>query len=461
MSVRNLSRAEACLSVLLAAVPGLMGQERELPIDRTPSKLSGIRIRSAWIGGGRYNFEAPNASSVASGAQKTNLLLGTAGGALNWTYNTERSNSWATYAGEYNFSDKGSDLGSANQGFDFGTFRRISPRVGWRIWGEGEFLNFGARLFRYPGSFRGLQSGDNASSVVSPVTNDPALTGFSRGATDAAALLVGSDYYRVAANSSLAFTKSPRTGFAFTTVASQNVYQQSTRNNQITPFRRVTDGTVAFSMRHNLTPRTAVLWDSQTGRTWAGVSASGGRDRYNRGESIVQLARTFTTNWFGSAGGGVVATETFSNVQNSPWFVTYLASGSLGYMRRDQTFQTNVSRSAGDSYGFGAQQNTQATLLYTFRKPGSGWGFNLAAIYQRFKVGEASPVDGWVTMAGLSRRITRNTFVLVEGARTTTVAFTAGRLIPIVGSRSTLDTLAQQAVRVSFVYQPTLPVPGR
>jgi hypothetical protein len=432
------------------------GQERELPIDRRANPFSGIRIRSAWLGGGWYDVKAPSPTGVV----KSNLWLGSTGAAINWTKNSERSQGWANYAGEYNRADTKSTLNAVNQGFDFGINRRLVQRWTMRLSGEGEFLNFGSRLFRFPGPTR-LQTGEDATSAINPVQNavqsGAAFPDLSRGAFDPTALLIGGDYYRLGTSAGLGFAQSTRSSWSFAGNASQTVYKGTGQNNDqasaFIPFRRVYDASGSLNWRYNLTPRTVLNWENSTGYTWAGFSSTG-REQYKRAQSTVQLARTFTTHWYAAGGGGISASEGFTTTQSSPWFVTYLATGSLGYVRRDQAFMFNASHSAGDGYGFGAQDNTQAVFTYTYRPAASAWGLNVAAVYQRLKVGDVSPFDGWVGMAGFSRRITRHTFLLFEAAQTSTIAFTAGRLIPVGASRSALDSLAQRAIRVSFVYQP-------
>jgi len=433
-----------------------LAQERELPIDRTGSRFSGVRVRSAWLGAGRYDISNPTPSGVV----KSNLFVGSAGAALNWTKNTERSQGWANYAGEFNRANASTSINAVNQGFDFGVNRRLVERWTMRLSGEGEFLNFAARQFRFPGATR-LQTGEGAIDAINPVQSgvQPGATfpDLSRGTFDPTALLVGGDYYRLGVSAGFGFAQSRRSSWSIATNASQTVYKGSGQNNlqaanAFIPFRRVYDGSAAVSWRYNLTPRTVLNWETIGGHTWAGLSSTG-REQFNRGQSTLQIARTFTTHWYGSVGGGVSASEAFTTTQGAPWFVTYLASAAVGYVRRDQSFIVNATHSAGDGYGFGAQDNTQATFSYTYRPVGSAWGLNAAAVYQRLLIGGNNPLDGWVGMAGFSRRITRHTFVLVEAAQTSTIAFTAGRLIPVGASRSALDSLAQRAVRISFVYQ--------
>lgn len=439
-----------CLNGMVA-----LAQERELPIDRLPSKLSGVRIRSAWIGAGKYDLKTPTSGGIV----KDNLYLGSVGAALNWTNNSERMNSWANYAGEFNRTSKSSDLDSVNHGFDFGVFRHLAPRWTWRASGEGEFLNFGSRVFRFPGSTRTLRTGESAATQVGgPLLGDPSQVGFSRGVGDAAALLVGGDYYRLGATTGVSFMKSARTSWGFSGSGSQTTYKsQNNSSSAFLPLRRVHDASGSAGFRYSLNPRTVLNWETGGGRTWAGFSSTG-QEQFNRGQSTLQIARTFSTHWYGSAGGGASASEAFTTTQGAPWFVTYLATAGLGYVRNDQALLVNVTHSAGDGYGFGSQENLQSTFTYTYRPVGSAWGFNGAAVYQRLKLSALPTVDGWVGMAGLTRRITRHTFLLFEAAQTSNIAFTAGRLLPVGSSRNTLDSLAQRAVRVSFVYQPMLAV---
>ena len=444
----------AGLSVISGALS--VAQERELPIDRVPSKLSGFRIRSAWLGGGKYNFQRPSAGGIV----KTDLFLGSVGAALNWTHNTDRTNYWSNYAGEFSKASKNSSLDAVNQGFDLGFFRRVAPRWTWRTFGEGEFLSFGSRVFRFPGQSR-IPGGrvDAATFIGSAPLSDPTLSTLGRGASDPTSLLVGNDYYRLAVSSSLSFAPSARTSWTFSGIGQQTVYKAQNNSQGIfVPLRRSTDGSGTLTLQYKLNPRTVLHWETLGGNTWAGFNASSGRSQFSRAQSLVQISRTFTTHWFGSAGGGVSSAQAFTASQSAPWFVTYIASGSAGYVRDNQSFLANVSHSAGDSYGFGAQDNTLGTVIYSYRPINSDWGFNLGTVYQRFKLGGRPKADGWIGMAGLSRCVTRSTFLFFEVAQTSNVSFSAGRLIPVGASRSTLDTLAQSAFRVSFVYQPRLQV---
>lgn len=447
-------RSLGCVGLLMVA-GGCWAQERELPIDRNATRFSGIRVRSAWVGGGRYNIQSPTTSGVV----KSNLFVGSAGALLNWQKNTERSRGWVNYAGEFNRANTSQSINAVNQGFDFGVNRRLVERWTMRLSGEGEFLNFAARQFRSPGPTR-LETGDGAINAINPVQGAvqagatfPDLT---RGAFDPASLLIGGDYYRLGVSLGLGFSQSARSSWSIAGNGSQTVYKGTRNNNplggQFVPFRRVYDGSGAVSWRYNLTPRTVLNWETLAGHTWAGFSSTG-QEQFTRVQSTLQVARTFTTHWYGSVGGGVSSSQAFTTTQGAPWFVTYLASGAVGYVRRDQSFIVNASHSAGDGYGFGSQDNTQAVFAYTYRPVGSGWGLNTAAVYQRLVISNNPTIDGWVGMAGVSRRVTRHTFLLFEVAQTSSIAFTAGRLIPVGASRSALDSLAQRAVRVSLVYQ--------
>ena len=442
------------LALLLGAC--CFAQERELPIDKNVARLTGVRIRSAWLGGGRYEVQSPTAAGVV----KSNLWLGSTGAALNWTKRTERSQGWANYAGEYNRASSSTSINAFNQGFDFGLNRRMIQRWTMRLSGEGEFLNFAARQFRFPGPSR-LQTGEGAIGAINPVQNavqsGAAFDTFSRGGFDPAALLVGGDYYRLGTSAAFGFAQSARSSWSLAGNGSQTVYKGTGQNNNqgaaYVPFRRVYDGSGTLNWRYNLTSRTVLNWESGFGHTWAGLSSTG-REQYSRSQSTVQLARTFTTHWYGAGGGGFSASQASTTTRTAPWFVTYLATGSVGYVRKDQAFRVNATHSAGDGYGFGSQDNTQVVFSYTYQPINAAWGLNTAAVYQRLKIASNSPLDGWVGMAGLSRRVTRHTFLLFELAQTSNIAFTAGRLIPVGASRSALDSLAQRAVRVSFVYQP-------
>jgi len=442
----------ACLLTCLFTGRTAVGQERELPIDRKPSKLSGVRIRSAWVGGGYYNLQRP----AASGVLKTDFALGTGGAAIGWNRNTERTGYWANYAGEYNRASKSvGNIGAANHGTDFGFFHRVTPKVTWRTWGEGEFLSYSGRQFRYPGPTAGARPGEGGSAgAVGLLDLDPAQGGFIRGASDANLLVVGDQYRRYAAATTFNYAQSVRSSMSFG-INAQRLDFQATDIAAFIPFRKMHDLSTNYVYRYNLTPRTVVAIDNQYARSWGGVNLSSGqRTVFDRGYSMLQLARTFTTHWYGSVGGGYSGTQALTGTGDRPWIHSYAATAQLGHVTRDAAFLANVQHMTGDSYGIGAQSNDQVLMSYTYRPVQAAWGANVAMMYQRLGVKGLPTIDGFVGMLGVSRRVTRHSFVFFEVTNTTNINFTAVRLAAVAPSRNVLDTLAQRAVRVTYVYNP-------
>jgi hypothetical protein len=90
--------------------------------------------------------------------------------------------------------------------------------------------------------------------------------------------------------------------------------------------------------------------------------------------------------------------------------------GSIGYRTRASTFLASYNRSGYDSSAASVGTNTSYSGAWNWRHPRSAWGFH--ATYMRNETANTgfSNLSGWQGRLGVSRSLSNNLSVLLDGS---------------------------------------------
>jgi len=420
-------------AVLVLGVPAGIWPQALVPQDAAaePRELPvGVRINSvsAWVG--RNYLLAPN----AAGTPIQSYTLGYGGGVDAGLYLAGRtSRASLDYSLGYNGTPTYAELNGFDHNLSFSWTRSLRRTFSLSVKGTAESITVAGFLFQpvvnsAPDlSNAGALAGSLASVGTAGATQTILYPGRRQTATAAATLShsasrrlswqLGMHAQRLLPSSSSDPSTQQKTGYPGAT----------------------TDG-VDLSLSYSLSRRTSVGAEASYFRT---VSQLGGMQA---GAGGFSMTRVLSRRWFGSAqvGYGLGDYSTAAS-KTSVLRPDFTGRATLGTSIDAHMLTVSAGQRLGDSYGFGAQRTTDASLAWTWHPRQQKWSFQATGAYEWLTGLEASKIQSAVFRGFLTRRLTGTLSCAVEG----------GYMWGLSNSGSlNLGQQNQNGLRLSLVWRP-------
>jgi hypothetical protein len=429
---------ECCAAALLTPAGAAWAQMSFLgPFTGDVSSPAGVKVNrlSVYLGG--YEIGVPQDTPGVSSPGK--MLVGGASSEFGWYLTRRTTQFFADYVVAYNGNTQFSNLNGFDHILSFGLQAKIAPRVTLVLDGAGESTTFGEFLYLptqsaatagQSGTPEQLGGALTGSTVIPGVTNSPlslALYGGRRRDFSGGARLV------VVATPRLTWNVSVRGVRDLPSVVGGPGSSPSI------PYGGVTEGMAAWGFTYTLSRRTTVGADLSYARSYWGAH------NVQIASGTVALTRVLAPRWFATldAGYGAMA-ETEAGVRG-PFRGQYVGGASLGATLRNNTFVITGHRAASDNYGLGAFSTTEGQLAWDWHSTNRAWSVRASAAYQRLTGQGVGPIAGWMYLAGLTRRLSRNLTLVAEAVYATETGLTTGGI----------GDLTRRGVRLSLTWTPT------
>ena len=344
-----------------------------------------------------------------------------AGGTVGWQHFRSKLSAALRYSANYNGTIQNSVLNNLNQSLVLDLIRPIGTKWDISLSITGQELSLNQSIFdptvlgsisQSSSTFDDLAA---AMSVGQFSSSQSAvmLSGSSGTSSPTLNVLLGSRVLTYAAHASVGYEHSSRLRFQFGSFAIGGQHRSSNdttgiTNNYVMP--RTLGGIATMSMSYSLSPRTNL---------GLGVGQNYTSSRYQRASSTdatVSIGRKMGKSWFLSVNGGGSFTENLQQAGGSAPMRQMLWGGSIGYRTRTFTLLALYNRSAYDAATAAIGTNTIYSGAWNWRHPRSNWG--LYATYMRHDTTNTgfSSLWGWQARAGVSRALSGNLTLLIDGS---------------------------------------------
>ncbi len=381
------------------------------PLDASTGLPGGIQIGglSAYVADTSLgNFVSVTGSSASSIPLGSMLSYGTSA-ELGWLSQGPQTQFSVDYRGAYNRNERFSSLDGFDHALTFSLRTKATPRLKLSFDLHGESTTVAGSLFATsPGLsvVRGVSSFDQLSGSL---TSNLGTVG--TGASPLSFALFGSRFEGVSLGVSATFQQTPRLAWHWTARATHTFPSSpvSVAAPGSMAYPSFTNGVGEFGFDYLLSRRTTI----------------GGSLDYSRADSIytrfqapsaaLSIQHVLTSNWFlkGEAGYGELDDLTIKS--GSPWLQEYRGGGGLGTKRGANTFLLSAERKIGDVYGLGAGSTVDGGLSWHWQRPAGNWSVDNSAGYERLTGHLLRLFQGWVYQGSVSRRLTRQTSLSVQG----------------------------------------------
>jgi hypothetical protein len=217
-------------------------------------------------------------------------------------------------------------------------------------------------------------------------------------------LLYGARVFSLSANAGVTYSPSTRLHFSLYAGGSQTQAKRDTAQpiEDFIPRTRSESG--AFEVDYNVTPTLQFGGDA----TYSLTSSVLGQFR-TEGTDL-HLGKRLGRRWF------LLGTSGFGIVNNQPSTLTFLGSGSISFLGRQNTWTVTARRMAGDAYGIGSSASEYYSTTWNWRPRTRVWSIQSNADWQQQNGSAFGNIDTWDVGLGISRKLGRQVGAAMGGS---------------------------------------------